>query len=72
MFVMFEDVKLVIAYMRSQVLRGCSIVLSGIVPIGMDVRNTEAFHLCIQFGATVTESVTDTTTHVIAARWGTT
>uniref|UniRef100_A0A915BLF5 RNA polymerase II subunit A C-terminal domain phosphatase n=4 Tax=Parascaris univalens TaxID=6257 RepID=A0A915BLF5_PARUN len=67
-----QDVKLVIAYMRSQVLRGCSIVLSGIVPIGMDVRNTEAFHLCIQFGATVTESVTDSTTHVIAARWGTT
>ncbi|KHN78146.1 RNA polymerase II subunit A C-terminal domain phosphatase [Toxocara canis] len=38
----------------------------------MDVRNTEAFHLCVQFGATVTESVTDSTTHVIAARWGTT
>ncbi|VDM43688.1 unnamed protein product [Toxocara canis] len=66
------DLKHVIAYMRSQVLRGCCIVLSGIVPIGMDVRNTEAFHLCVQFGATVTESVTDSTTHVIAARWGTT
>ncbi|VDK50483.1 unnamed protein product [Anisakis simplex] len=66
-----QDVKCVIAHIRRQVLRGCSIVLSGIVPIGMDVRNTEAFHLCIQFGAAVTESVNDSTTHVIAARWGT-
>uniref|UniRef100_A0A0N5AM47 RNA polymerase II subunit A C-terminal domain phosphatase n=1 Tax=Syphacia muris TaxID=451379 RepID=A0A0N5AM47_9BILA len=65
------DVKKVISCLRRQVLKDCSIVLSGIVPIGVDPKRTEAFRLCVQFGATVTDSITEGTTHVIAARWGT-
>lgn len=65
------DLKGIIAYLRRQVLQGCSIVLSGVVPLGIDMNKTEAYRLCVQFGATVTEDVTDFTTHVIAAREGT-
>ncbi|KAM3722094.1 RNA polymerase II subunit A C-terminal domain phosphatase [Dirofilaria immitis] len=68
----FPDLKGIISYLRKQVLRDCSIVLSGIVPIGVDIKKTEAYRLCVQFGAIVTENVSNSTTHVIAARWGTT
>uniref|UniRef100_A0A915PM48 RNA polymerase II subunit A C-terminal domain phosphatase n=1 Tax=Setaria digitata TaxID=48799 RepID=A0A915PM48_9BILA len=68
----FPDLKGIISYLRKQVLRDCSIVLSGIVPVGFDVKKTEAYRLCVQFGAVVTDNVNDSTTHVIAARWGTT
>lgn len=68
----FEDLKGIISYFRKQVLRDCSIVFSGIVPVGVDVTKTEAYRLCVQFGAVVTDNVSNSTTHVIAARWGTT
>ncbi|MFH4982506.1 hypothetical protein AB6A40_009215 [Gnathostoma spinigerum] len=67
-----QDLKVVISYLRRKVLRGCSVVLSGIVPVGVDPEKTDAFRLCIQFGAKVTQDITKDTTHVIAARWGTT
>uniref|UniRef100_A0A1I7VZQ7 RNA polymerase II subunit A C-terminal domain phosphatase n=2 Tax=Loa loa TaxID=7209 RepID=A0A1I7VZQ7_LOALO len=68
----FPDLKGIISYLRKQVLRDCSIVLSGIVPVGVDIKKTEAYRLCMQFGAVVMDNVSDSTTHVIAARWGTT
>lgn len=60
------------SYFRKQVLRDCSIVFSGIVPVDVDIQKTEAYRLCVQFGAVVTDNVNNSTTHVIAARWGTT
>ncbi|VDK89108.1 unnamed protein product [Litomosoides sigmodontis] len=68
----FPDLKGIISYFRKQVLRDCSIVFSGIVPVDVDVTKTEAYRLCVQFGAVVTDNVSNSTTHVIAARWGTT
>ncbi|VDN95696.1 unnamed protein product [Brugia pahangi] len=68
----FPDLKGIISYLRKQVLRECSIVLSGIVPVGVDIKKTEVYRLCVQFGAVVTDNVNNSTTHVIAARWGTT
>ncbi|CAG9531055.1 unnamed protein product [Cercopithifilaria johnstoni] len=68
----FPDLKGIISYFRKQVLRDCSIVFSGIVPVGVDIKKTEAYRLCVQFGAVVTDNVSSSTTHVIAARWGTT
>lgn len=52
-------------------LKNCSVVLSGIVPVGTDLTKVEAYRLCKQFGATVTININDKTTHIIAARWGT-
>lgn len=66
-----QDLKGIISYLRRQVLRDCTIVLSGIVPVGVDAVKTEAYRLCVQFGAAVVENVTNATTHVVAARWGT-
>ncbi|VDK83663.1 unnamed protein product [Onchocerca ochengi] len=68
----FPDLKGIISYLRRQVLRDCSIVLSGVIPVGVDIKKTEAYRLCVQFGAVVTDNVSSSTTHVIAARWGTT
>lgn len=67
-----RDVKIVISYLKKQVLRGLVIVLSGVVPLGMKVEHSEAYRLCVQFGATVADQVTEQTTHLIAVRWGTT
>uniref|UniRef100_A0A0K0DAD0 RNA polymerase II subunit A C-terminal domain phosphatase n=1 Tax=Angiostrongylus cantonensis TaxID=6313 RepID=A0A0K0DAD0_ANGCA len=67
-----RDVKVVISYIKKQVLRGLVIVLSGVVPLGVKSENSEAYRLCVQFGATVADQVTEQTTHLIAVRWGTT
>ncbi|KAK6042175.1 FCP1-like phosphatase, phosphatase domain protein [Cooperia oncophora] len=50
-----RDVKVVISYIKKQVLRGLVIVLSGVVPLGMNTELSEAYRLCVQFGATVDE-----------------
>ena len=60
-----------ISYLKKQVLRDLVIVLSGIVPTGVEPERCEAFRLCIQFGARVEKIINEHTTHVIAARWGT-
>ncbi|VDN56567.1 unnamed protein product [Dracunculus medinensis] len=65
------DLKTIIANERAKVLKNCSVVLSGIVPVGTDLTKVEAYRLCKQFGATVTININDKTTHIIAARWGT-
>ncbi|XGW25032.1 hypothetical protein V3C99_006455 [Haemonchus contortus] len=67
-----RDVKVVISYIKKQVLRGLVIVLSGVVPLGMKTEHSEAYRLCVQFGATVADQVTEQTTHLVAVRWGTT
>ncbi|PIO58275.1 BRCA1 protein, partial [Teladorsagia circumcincta] len=67
-----RDVKVVISYIKKQVLRDLVIVLSGVVPLGMKIEHSEAYRLCVQFGATVADQVTEQTTHLIAVRWGTT
>ncbi|KJH47415.1 FCP1-like phosphatase, phosphatase domain protein [Dictyocaulus viviparus] len=48
-----RDVKVVISYIKKQVLRGLVIVLSGVVPLGVKPEYSEAYRLCTQFGATV-------------------
>ncbi|VDN06490.1 unnamed protein product [Thelazia callipaeda] len=67
----FKDLKGIISYLRKQVLKNCSIVISGIVPVGVDVKKTEVYRLCVQFGASVTNNLCESTTHLIAARLGT-
>uniref|UniRef100_A0A914E433 protein-serine/threonine phosphatase n=1 Tax=Acrobeloides nanus TaxID=290746 RepID=A0A914E433_9BILA len=66
-----QDVKLIISWLRSQVLRDEVIVFSGIIPLGVDPQKTDAYQLCIQFGAKVEENVNEKTTVVIAGRAGT-
>ncbi|EYC01942.1 hypothetical protein Y032_0103g3549 [Ancylostoma ceylanicum] len=67
-----RDVKVVISYLKKQILRGLVVVLSGVVPLGVKPEHSEAYRLCVQFGAVVADQVTEQTTHLIAVRWGTT
>ncbi|CAJ0961396.1 unnamed protein product, partial [Mesorhabditis belari] len=70
-----KDLKVIIRYLKSQVLRNTSIVLSGVVPLDMKKRKeehrSEVYRLCEQFGARIVEDITPETTHLIAVQWGT-
>ncbi|ORY13302.1 hypothetical protein BCR34DRAFT_481242 [Clohesyomyces aquaticus] len=60
------DVKVLMPRMKREVLGGCTVVFSGIIPLGLDVQFSD-FALWIKsFGAEVSLNVTRQTTHVIA------
>ncbi|KAI8608137.1 hypothetical protein BC830DRAFT_35650 [Chytriomyces sp. MP71] len=65
------DVRVLLDSMRTSVLAGCVLVLSGIVPVGMDPERHEAVRLARMFGAQVARDVDEETTHVVAAKLGT-
>lgn len=62
------DVSGIISYMRKKVLQNEVIALSGLIPVGTDKTRSIVYRLCVQFGATVTDDLTDETTVLIAAR----
>lgn len=62
------DIKTILPAVKSRVLGGTVVVLSGIVPLGMDVASTDIAILARSFGARIDEDVTRSTTHVVAAR----
>ena len=62
------DIKTVMPAVKSKVLGGTVIVLSGMVPLGMDIASTDIVIQAISFGAKVEEEVTKATTHLVAAR----
>ncbi|KAJ3113472.1 Carboxy-terminal domain (CTD) phosphatase [Physocladia obscura] len=65
------DVRRVMDVIRSRVLAGCELVFSAVVPLGFDIKRHEAYRFAIMFGAKVADEVTESTTHVIAAKLGT-
>ncbi|GMR52985.1 hypothetical protein PMAYCL1PPCAC_23180, partial [Pristionchus mayeri] len=67
-----RDLKVIISCLREQSLKGCVLVLSGLIPVGSDPKRSEAYRIATKFGARVEEKVDEQTTHVVAARWGTT
>ncbi|KAL9126407.1 MAG: hypothetical protein Q9217_004535 [Psora testacea] len=62
------DIKAVMPAVKSKVLGSTVIVLSGMVPLGMDIACTDIAIQATSFGAKVEEEVTKTTTHLVAAR----
>lgn len=62
------DVKAMMPSIKKTVLDGVIIVLSGVVPIGWDIQNSDLAMWAKSFGAQVEEEVTRKTTHLIAAR----
>ncbi|KAI4235532.1 MAG: hypothetical protein LQ349_003098 [Xanthoria aureola] len=62
------DVKAMMPSIKKTVLDGVIIVLSGVVPIGWDIQNSDLAMWAKSFGAKVEEEVTRKTTHLIAAR----
>jgi len=65
------DLKTVVPYVKRKVLQGVNIVFSGVVPTQIPLERSRPFLVARSLGATVSDRVDITTTHLIAARLGT-
>ena len=65
---LIPDIKTVMHSVKSKVLGNTIVVLSGMVPLGMDIASTDIAIQATGFGAKVEEDVTKATTHLVAAR----
>nr|OQO30288.1 hypothetical protein B0A51_03114 [Rachicladosporium sp. CCFEE 5018] len=61
------DAAHIMASLRHRVLAGVHLVFSGVVPLGVNIHNHDTVIWAKTFGATVSESVSKKTTHVIAS-----
>ncbi|KAI3319873.1 hypothetical protein HD806DRAFT_525185 [Xylariaceae sp. AK1471] len=59
------DVGLTLNYLKSQVLKNTRIVLSGLVPLGVDVRKSEIGMHAQDFGAEIRTRVSPDVTHLV-------
>ncbi|EKG22436.1 BRCT domain-containing protein [Macrophomina phaseolina MS6] len=62
------DIGLIMPEMKRSVLKGVSIVFSGVVPLGTNIQASEYAVWAKSFGAKVSETINKKTTHVVAAR----
>lgn len=65
---MVPDVKILMPRIKRSVLDGVVIVLSGVVPLGMDIQSSDIALWAKSFGAQIDEDIGKRTTHLIAAR----
>lgn len=65
------DLKQVIPRVRNNVLQGCHLVFSGLVPTHIKLEQSKAYQVARSLGATVTQDLEDDTTHLVAVRPGT-
>lgn len=65
------DLKVLIPKMRAEVLVDKSLVFSGLVPNHQKLEQSRVYHIARGVGATITQDLTDETTHLVAAAAGT-
>lgn len=65
------DLKKVIPKVRSQVLKNCKMVFSGLVPTRTRLEHSKAYQVARSLGAIVTQDLDEETTHLVAVRPGT-
>ncbi len=65
------DMKIVLPYVRRKVLEKVHIVFSGVVPTNTPLEKSKPYLVAKSLGAVIMDRVSETTTHVIAARLGT-
>ena len=65
------DLKQLVPKLKSQVLVGVKIVFSGLVPNIIKLERSRPYLIAKNLGADVTENITETTTHLVAASTGT-
>lgn len=65
------DLKIVIPNVKRQVLKGCHLVFSGLVPSHIPLQQSRAYLVAISLGATVSADISPGCTHLVAARPGT-
>lgn len=61
------DAGAVLEWLKGRVLRGCSIVLTGIVPQGVEVRDSEIGQQILSFGGDLMKKPTSKTTHLVVS-----
>lgn len=59
------DAGKILTFLKSRVLRGTKIVLSGLVPLGADVRRTEIGLQAESFGTEIRSRITNDVTHLV-------
>lgn len=64
---LLPDVTSIMAGMKQTILRGVSLVFSGVVPLGVNIHDHDLAVWARSFGAAVTDNITKKTTHVIAS-----
>ncbi|KAJ3196674.1 Carboxy-terminal domain (CTD) phosphatase [Irineochytrium annulatum] len=65
------DVRILMPHMKRRVLDGCSLVFSGVIPIGCDPMRHDVWNVAKAYGAECSVDLEDTTTHLVAAKKGT-
>lgn len=65
------DLKVLIPKLKAEVLVGVSIVFSGLVPNIVKLEHSRPYLIAKNLGAEITESISDKTTHLVAASTGT-
>jgi RNA polymerase II subunit A C-terminal domain phosphatase len=65
------DLKQLVPKLKAKVLVGVSIVFSGLVPNIVKLERSRPYLIAKNLGAQVTEAITETTTHLVAASTGT-
>lgn len=65
------DMKRILPYVRRKVLQDVRLVFSGVVPTSVPQEKSRPFLVARSLGASIMDTVNETTTHVIAARLGT-
>ncbi|XP_055536384.1 RNA polymerase II subunit A C-terminal domain phosphatase [Wyeomyia smithii] len=66
-----SDLKQLIPQVKSQVLVGCKLVFSGLVPNSMKLQQSKAYQIARSLGAVVTQDMQSDTTHLVAVTFGT-
>ncbi|KAM7345800.1 RNA polymerase II subunit A C-terminal domain phosphatase Fcp1 isoform 2-T2 [Cochliomyia hominivorax] len=65
------DLKIIVPKIRSEVLRGCNLVFSGLVPTNMKLQQSRAYFIAKSLGAEVLQNIMENTTHLVAVTAGT-
>lgn len=65
------DLKQLVPKIRGEILRGQTLVFSGLVPNQQRLEVSKAFVIARRMGANVKQQLTDDTTHLVAATSGT-
>ncbi|XP_075165552.1 RNA polymerase II subunit A C-terminal domain phosphatase Fcp1 [Haematobia irritans] len=65
------DLKIIVPKIRSEVLRNCNLVFSGLVPTNMKLQQSRAYFIAKSLGAEVSQNINPDTTHLVAVSAGT-
>ncbi|KAL7413350.1 hypothetical protein BDY24DRAFT_66219 [Mrakia frigida] len=65
------DVKIILDQLKANVLRGCRLLFSGVIPLGAPPESTEIWQLAKTYGASCEKQLSEKVTHLLAKQEGT-